>query len=176
MERFKTETIYWTEAYTTFGDLIFYGTTSGLMGIEFSTVSPPRQMKIIQKESFPQCELVENPKPLLEYLATAINYLQGKSAKLPHLLFRGTPLQISVWKELMRTKMGETLSYAELGARIGKPNAARAVASAVAKNRFAIIVPCHRVIRKDGSLGEYRWGAKRKRHLLQIESDTSPTN
>jgi O-6-methylguanine DNA methyltransferase len=161
--------LFWTEGCTVFGDVIFYGTEAGLMGIEFSIASATKQMKIIQKEFFPQWELSENPRPILEHIAAAIDYIHGRAKKRPKLKFSGTPFQISVWHELMLIPVGETLSYSELATRIGKPTAARAVASAVAKNRFALVVPCHRVIQKDGRLGEYRWGAERKKRILQAE-------
>jgi AraC family transcriptional regulator of adaptative response/methylated-DNA-[protein]-cysteine methyltransferase len=171
MTKNPRSTLYWAEAYTTFGDVIFYGTAKGLMGVELSLAhkSATKQMRKIRKESFPQWELVENPRPILEHIGTAIDFIHMRSTKLPWIFLNGTPFQILVWKELMRTQLGETLSYSELAARIEKPNATRAVASAVAKNRFALLVPCHRVIRKDGSPGEYRWGAKRKEKILRME-------
>ena len=82
----------------------------------------------------------------------------------------GTAFQLRVWQALMRIPAGETRSYAELAASLDAPKAARAVASACASNRVAVLVPCHRVIRGDGSLGGYRWGLPRKQALLQSES------
>jgi AraC family transcriptional regulator of adaptative response/methylated-DNA-[protein]-cysteine methyltransferase len=82
----------------------------------------------------------------------------------------GTAFQKRVWDALMRIPVGETRSYAELAATLGAPRAARAVASACAGNRVAIVVPCHRVIRGDGSPGGYRWGLDLKRRLLAREA------
>ena len=81
----------------------------------------------------------------------------------------GTAFQYRVWKALVAIPPGETRSYTQLARQVGKPRAVRAVASACAANRVAIVVPCHRVIRSDGSLGGYRWGLSRKAALLRQE-------
>lgn len=90
------------------------------------------------------------------------------AAEIP-LDVRGTAFQWSVWHALLRIPMGETRTYSELARSIGRPTAARAVARACASNRAAVIVPCHRVVREDGSLGGYRWGVERKARLLAAE-------
>ena len=82
---------------------------------------------------------------------------------------RGTAFQIRVWRALQEIPSGETVTYSQLAARLGRPSAARAVASAVAKNPIAIAIPCHRVVRTDGTMGGYRWGVDRKRALLLSE-------
>jgi AraC family transcriptional regulator, regulatory protein of adaptative response / methylated-DNA-[protein]-cysteine methyltransferase len=74
-----------------------------------------------------------------------------------------------VWRTLQEIPYGETRSYAEVAAALGQPKAARAVARACASNRVALVVPCHRVVRGDGAPGGYRWGASRKRGLLENE-------
>ena len=84
----------------------------------------------------------------------------------------GTDFQLKVWKELMNVQKGETISYQELAERIGEPKAVRAVASAVAQNPIAMLVPCHRIIHKDGTLGEYHWGRDLKKQLLDWEKNT----
>jgi len=84
----------------------------------------------------------------------------------------GTDFQIAVWKELLKIPAGSTKTYKEIAVAIGKPNSSRAVANACAQNPYAPEVPCHRVIRSDGSLGGYsaEGGIERKRQLLEIES------
>jgi AraC family transcriptional regulator of adaptative response/methylated-DNA-[protein]-cysteine methyltransferase len=82
---------------------------------------------------------------------------------------RGTAFQYRVWEALASIPAGETRSYSEVARQVGKPRAVRAVASACAANRVAVVVPCHRVIRTDGSLGGYRWGLPRKAALLAEE-------
>lgn len=86
----------------------------------------------------------------------------------------GTAFQRRVWEALMRIPPGETRSYAELADSLGLPRGARAVARACAGNRVAVLVPCHRIIRGDGSLGGYRWGLPRKRALLEAEQSRRP--
>ena len=85
---------------------------------------------------------------------------------------KGTSFQKKVWKELIKIPYGETRSYKEIAIAIGHPQSARAIANACAKNPYAPIVPCHRVIRSDGNLGGYsaEGGTKKKKELLIIES------
>jgi AraC family transcriptional regulator of adaptative response/methylated-DNA-[protein]-cysteine methyltransferase len=82
----------------------------------------------------------------------------------------GTPFQFQVWTALCAIPPGETRSYQAIASNLGKPDAARAVANACAANRLAPIIPCHRVIRSDGSLSGYRWGITRKKALLEREA------
>jgi len=88
--------------------------------------------------------------------------------KLP-LDVRGTVFQQRVWKALTEIPPGSRATYAEVAARIGMPKSARAVAGACAANPIAVAIPCHRVVRTDGSLSGYRWGVERKRALLEME-------
>jgi AraC family transcriptional regulator of adaptative response/methylated-DNA-[protein]-cysteine methyltransferase len=83
---------------------------------------------------------------------------------------RGTAFQERVWQALREIPSGETVDYAELAHRIGKPSAARAVAGACAANKIAVAIPCHRVVRRDGDISGYRWGVERKRELLRRET------
>ncbi|HEY0274651.1 MAG TPA: methylated-DNA--[protein]-cysteine S-methyltransferase, partial [Paenirhodobacter sp.] len=92
----------------------------------------------------------------------------GIGLDLP-LDLQGTAFQERVWQALRQVPPGQTVSYAELAARIDAPGAARAVAQACAANRLAVAIPCHRVIRTDGGVSGYRWGVARKRALLMRE-------
>jgi AraC family transcriptional regulator of adaptative response/methylated-DNA-[protein]-cysteine methyltransferase len=83
----------------------------------------------------------------------------------------GTPFQKKVWGALLTIPFGETITYGELARRVGQPTAVRAVASAVAKNSIAYIIPCHRVVRSDGSPGQYRWGSERKAAIIAWEKE-----
>jgi methylated-DNA-[protein]-cysteine S-methyltransferase len=82
---------------------------------------------------------------------------------------KGTPFQLSVWRELRKVSAGDFISYGELAERIGRPKAVRAVGQANAKNPIALVVPCHRVVASDGSLGGYSAGRERKAWLLEHE-------
>lgn len=99
-----------------------------------------------------------------------IDYLEGQSgALIAPLDTAGTAFQLRVWRALQEIPLGEVRSYAQIAQAIGRPSAVRAVANACAANRTALIVPCHRVIRSDGSIGGYRWHPERKVRLLEHE-------
>jgi AraC family transcriptional regulator, regulatory protein of adaptative response / methylated-DNA-[protein]-cysteine methyltransferase len=102
----------------------------------------------------------------LELLAERI---EAGSADGVALDLRGTPFQREVWGELQRIPVGETRTYTDVAAALGRPSAVRAVASACASNHVGLLVPCHRVLRRDGGLGGFRWGIERKRALLATE-------
>lgn len=125
------------------------------------------------RAEFPRARLERVDVGRDEFLAPRVravaDALAGHAAQLPVELV-GTAFQQRVWQALMRIPPGETRSYAELAAELGMPRGARAVARACAGNRVAVLVPCHRVVRGDGSLGGYRWGLPRKRELLARES------
>jgi AraC family transcriptional regulator of adaptative response/methylated-DNA-[protein]-cysteine methyltransferase len=115
--------------------------------------------------------MTPHARPAFDAWMLALNaHLDGRrpSAELP-LDLRGTAFQVRVWNYLRSIPYGEVVSYAEAAAAIGAPRATRALASACAKNRVAVLVPCHRVIRGDGGLGGYRWGLPRKRALIDAE-------
>lgn len=81
----------------------------------------------------------------------------------------GTPFQVAVWRELCKIPYGRTISYAKLAKRVGRPKAVRAVANACGANPLPIIIPCHRVIASDGTIGGYSGGISKKKHLLAKE-------
>ncbi len=125
------------------------------------------------KNTYPNCKFDQNSKAI-SFVCTAIqNYNQNQSSHL-HLSGFGTPFQHSVWNELCRIPFGETISYQTLAHRTGKPNALRAVGTAVGKNPISILIPCHRVIRKDGTYHQYRWGKENKETLLNFEGYFRP--
>ncbi len=105
-----------------------------------------------------------------EFASCLVNdALAGRSLSLP-LVLCGTPFQREVWRALMTLHVGQTVSYGELALELGKPGAARAVGSAVGANRLGFVVPCHRVVRQDGKIGQFRWGSELKARLLAWES------
>jgi AraC family transcriptional regulator of adaptative response/methylated-DNA-[protein]-cysteine methyltransferase len=95
----------------------------------------------------------------------------NKKNKIP-LLARGSSFQIKVWQALLSTKPGQTISYSQLAQMAGSPQAQRAVGSAMAANPIAYLIPCHRVIKKCGALGNYGGGTKRKQKILNWEAKT----
>ncbi len=86
----------------------------------------------------------------------------------------GTDFQLKVWQTLQKIPKGRTLTYTEVAKEIGRPKAIRAVASACARNKIAILIPCHRVVREGGALAGYRWGLQRKKNLLELECSRDP--
>ncbi|EGF90900.1 regulatory protein ada [Asticcacaulis biprosthecium C19] len=122
------------------------------------------------QDRFPQARLTGDDPKFDARVAQVIGMVEapGKGLDLP-LDIRGTAFQQRVWQALRAIPAGKTLSYAELAQAIGSPAAVRAVAGACAANTLAIAVPCHRIVRTDGSLSGYRWGVERKRDLLDRE-------
>jgi AraC family transcriptional regulator of adaptative response/methylated-DNA-[protein]-cysteine methyltransferase len=86
---------------------------------------------------------------------------------------KGSPFQLQVWEALLRIPEGELVSYGDCAALLGRPEASRAVASAIAKNPVGLLIPCHRVIRNNGEFSQYRWGATRKKALIAREQSLS---
>jgi O-6-methylguanine DNA methyltransferase len=115
--------------------------------------------------------------PRLELLAAELNdYLEGRQRSFTMLLDpRGTPFQREVWRALIGIGYGETRVYSALAAAIGRPNAIRAVGAANGANPIPILIPCHRLIGKDGSLVKYGGGLELKRRLLELEGASFPT-
>lgn len=106
-----------------------------------------------------------------------LEYFEGKRTNFDHLELldpKGTDFQKSVWRSLLKIPYGKTSSYKEIAKTIGNPRATQAVGTAVGKNPFLIIIPCHRVIKADGSLGGFAYGRETKRKLLKIEGINFP--
>jgi AraC family transcriptional regulator of adaptative response/methylated-DNA-[protein]-cysteine methyltransferase len=123
------------------------------------------------QDDFPNGQLVGGDSEFERVVAAAIGLVEGsqREFKLP-LDVRGTAFQQRVWQALRDIPAGTTASYREIATKIGAPASVRAVAGACASNRIAVAIPCHRVVRTDGSLSGYRWGVERKRALLQREA------
>ncbi len=124
---------------------------------------------------FPRADLVGGDAEFDALVATVVGLVEDPraSAALP-LDVRGTAFQRRVFEALARIPPGTTTTYAALAASLGAPRSARAVARAIASNPLAVAIPCHRVVRTDGSLSGYRWGVERKRALLEREGATLP--
>ena len=119
---------------------------------------------------FPNAEIAEDAENLGTAVDAIIKYLAGKNKRLVLPLdLQATAFQMQVWDFLRKIPYGETRSYSEVADAIGDKKKVRAVAQACAKNRVAVVIPCHRVIASDGKLSGYRWGVERKRQLLDSE-------
>lgn len=109
-------------------------------------------------------------------IASELGWSDADAPALPPIDVAATAFQWRVWNALTRIPSGSTRSYGELAAELGSPKAARAIGNACGNNRLALIVPCHRVVREDGSLGGWRWGVQRKRQLLTSEQRRKDTS
>jgi AraC family transcriptional regulator, regulatory protein of adaptative response / methylated-DNA-[protein]-cysteine methyltransferase len=122
-------------------------------------------------ERFPEAQAGTRDEPFEQMVAAAVRFVEAPARGLDIPLdLHGTPFQQRVWQALREIPAGSTASYSDIAARIGAPHAAYLVAEACAANPIAVAVPCHRVVRKDGTLAGYRWGFKRKRALLAREA------
>lgn len=157
---------------TDLGALMMAATDKGVCFVMFGD-SEFSLLDQLQAE-FPKASLSQasdnGGEPLDAWMMALDNHL-SKGAPRPDipLDLRGTAFQIKVWQFLLSIPEGDVISYSEVADAIDKPRAVRAAASACGKNRIAVLVPCHRVLRGDGGLGGYRWGLERKRTLLDTE-------
>jgi len=158
--------------YTTFasplGLVLIAGTGRGLCSVKLGEDAEKRLA-----DEFSEAELVREPKALPGVKKRILDFLAGDAslARIP-LDIRGTVFQRKVWEQLRRIPAGETRSYGQIARAIGAPRAVRAVGSACGANPVALVIPCHRALRADGSLGGYAWGLARKKKLLEIEKRT----
>lgn len=124
------------------------------------------------QDQFPEARLIGGDAGFEQLVAQVVGFVEAPAIGLNLPLdVRGTAFQERVWQALREIPPGTTASYTDIARRIGAPAAVRAVAHACAANRIAIAIPCHRVVRRDGSLAGYRWGVERKRELLQREAE-----
>lgn len=122
------------------------------------------------RAEFPRAGVIRDPDAVGPWAEDVVRCAGGEGAAGVPLEMRGTPFQVRVWRALLEIPLGETRSYSEVASAIGHPRAVRAVAGACAANPVGLLVPCHRVIRADGTLGGYGWGLERKRALLDAEA------
>lgn len=157
-------TIRWTTADTSLGPLLVAATDKGLCRVSFD------EDEAALRQRFPNAEIATGGAALADLAARVVAQVESpeRDQDLP-LDVRGTAFQEAVWQALKRIPPGETRSYAELAALAGKPAAVRATGSACGANDVAVLIPCHRALRSDGSLGGYAYGLDRKRALLDRE-------
>lgn len=161
-------TIQFRTGESTLGRLLLARTPRGICALYLG--DDDAKLEAALREEFPRARLERNAGALAEELEAALAYVAGRNPR-PDLTLDliGTEFQLQVWQALQAIPYGETRSYQELAAAIGRPQSARAAARAVASNRIALLIPCHRVVRSDGSLSGYRWNPERKRLLLERE-------
>ena len=151
------------------GMLLVGATGKGVCAIRFGPSA--KQLEEALRAEFPAATLQRDAEFLSSWAGQLRAHLSGRLPQLDVPLdIQATAFQRSVWEYLQTIPYGSTQSYGEIAKAIRQPRAARAVARACASNPVAVVIPCHRVVRGDGDTGGYRWGADRKRKLLQMES------
>lgn len=151
------------------GWVLIAATENGICAIDMG--DSPDFLKARLHENFPKALIQENDVDLSHWVKQILTHLENPRRRLNLPLdIQGTAFQRQVWQALREIPIGSTASYAEIAEKLGKPNAARAVAGACASNKIAIAIPCHRVLRKNGELGGYRWGVETKRIVLDREA------
>jgi AraC family transcriptional regulator of adaptative response/methylated-DNA-[protein]-cysteine methyltransferase len=165
----RGETIRWTQFDSPLGKMLIAATARGICRLTFD------DSEASLRGLFPNATIVEDAGSLKELVDGALAVIERPLAArdLP-IDVAGTAFQEAVWRELRKIPPGETRSYAEIAAAIGQPKAVRAVGTANGDNHVAVLIPCHRVIRSDGSLGGYAGGLDRKRKLLESEGHSDP--
>jgi AraC family transcriptional regulator of adaptative response/methylated-DNA-[protein]-cysteine methyltransferase len=151
------------------GSILVAGTDEGLAAI---LLGDDRDALVRSLRSrFPEAQLLEGDGRFEDLVAEVVRFVEAPASRFePHLDLRGTDFERRVWLALREIPAGSTATYSEIATRIGAPHASYDVGQACASNPLAVVVPCHRVVRKDGTLAGYRWGTRRKRALLAREA------
>ncbi|HET7817633.1 MAG TPA: methylated-DNA--[protein]-cysteine S-methyltransferase [Sphingomicrobium sp.] len=164
----RGETIRYAMLDTPLGTMLVAATCKGICRLTFD------EDVTALKRRFPNAQILPADSQMASLISGVLEAIEAP-ASAPELPIdvRGTAFQEAVWRELRKIPPGETRSYADIAAAVGQPNAVRAVGTANGQNPVAVLVPCHRVIRSDGSLGGYAGGIDRKRRLLEAESTSA---
>jgi AraC family transcriptional regulator of adaptative response/methylated-DNA-[protein]-cysteine methyltransferase len=159
-----TAVVRWAIAPTEFGPMLIAATDKGLCRLSFG------EGEAAVRRHFPKARLADDIVGLADWIAEATAALSdpwaGRDVPLD---LHGTPFQQRVWEAVRQVPPGETRSYAQIAAQIGRPSAIRAVGTANGANPVSILIPCHRLVRSNGGLGGYAWGLEMKRELLRRE-------
>jgi AraC family transcriptional regulator of adaptative response/methylated-DNA-[protein]-cysteine methyltransferase len=161
----RGETIRWAKAETSLGTMLVAATARGICRLSFD------EDEAVLRRRFPRATIEAGGEAMADLLRRTVAAVEAPDR--PHDLpldVRGTAFQEAVWRELTRIPAGETRTYAQIAAAVGRPAAVRAAGSANGANRVAVLIPCHRVVRGDGTLGGYAYGLDRKRRLIDRET------
>jgi AraC family transcriptional regulator of adaptative response/methylated-DNA-[protein]-cysteine methyltransferase len=151
------------------GSILVAATDKGVCAILLG--DEPEALVDDLQDRFPEAKLFGGDSDFEQWVAKVVGFVEAPSLGLDLPLdVRGTAFQQRVWQALRKIPPGSTATYSEIAKRIGSPKSVRAVAQACASNAIAVAIPCHRVVRTDGSLSGYRWGVERKRALLDREA------
>jgi AraC family transcriptional regulator, regulatory protein of adaptative response / methylated-DNA-[protein]-cysteine methyltransferase len=160
--------INYTTVASPFGRLLVAVTQRGVCAVRMGDTDAEVEKDL--RAEFPAATIRRDDSALREPVKKILNYLTNKEPQLNLPLdIRSTAFQRQVWEQLRAIPYGQTVSYGEVAKALGKPGAVRAVGRACATNPVALVIPCHRVVREDQSLGGYRWGLERKQKLIEHE-------
>ncbi len=157
--------IAWGTFESPFGPVVAAGTSQGLCGLAFTAELGEQGARFDLKRRWPEATWEERPDALRSWVDNAF----ARRGAVP-LAVAGGPFDLKVWQALIAIPEGSVATYSHIAEAIGNPKAVRAVGSAVGRNPLAWLIPCHRVLRRDGALGGYHWGLPVKRGLLAWES------
>ena len=151
------------------GSILVAASEKGIAAILFG--DDPEALVHDLEDRFPRANLIGGDRAFEDIMAKVVGLVEAPEIGIDLPLdMRGTAFQHRVWQALREIPVGTTATYTEIAERIGMPKAVRAVAAACAANKIAVAIPCHRVVRNDGSLSGYRWGVERKRKLIDREA------
>lgn len=156
-----------------FGEALVMATDRGIAGIAFvnEDIGQTRQEALNDMtRRWPNADYLEQPEATAAHAQQVFDPRRWSAEQPVRLVMIGTDFEVRVWETLLKIPMGKAVSYTDIARHIGKPQASRAVGSAVGRNPISFVVPCHRVLRADGSLGGYHWGLTRKRALIGWET------
>jgi len=164
-------TIAWGVHETPLGDALIAVTRRGVCALRFvSAAADGATLSAELEREWPNATFIVDDAAT-RAVATSVNErMRGRTEQPLSLLLKGTPFQTKVWQALLAIPAGDAITYGDLAARVGHPTASRAVGSAVGANPIGYLIPCHRVLRATGVVGDYRWGTDRKRAALILDS------
>ena len=158
---------------TPFGEAVLLATERGVAGLAFvneDTGEGRAETLADMIRRWPAARFVEAPERTAAHIARIFDAAAWSPEQPVRLVLIGTDFEVRVWETLLKVPIGRAVSYADIARHLGCPGASRAVGSAVGRNPISFVVPCHRVLRGDGSLGGYHWGLTRKRALIGWET------
>ena len=147
-----------------YGPMLLSSTEKGICGLAFKSDLSKEETKLKLFNYWPNANFQHNDDLISKH---ASSILENKNSLSIHMI--GTPFQTNVWKALLTIPIGNITTYSDVACHLKNPNAVRAIANAIGKNPICWLIPCHRVIRKSGGLGGYRWGLNIKNNLLASE-------
>ena len=159
------DTIRYAAGQSSLGPFVGVLSGRGLAMVEFGEMN-----EADLRSRFPDADLVEDPASLRDTLDRLTGLIEHPESNGDFALdLQGSTFELKVWQALRDIPSGTTATNGEIAARVGSPRDAREVGEACAANKLAVVVPCHRIVKKDGSISGYRWGVRRKRALLERE-------